>query len=44
MSWAGDCPGWYRDRNGRILPFFPGSWARFRREMRNLHLDAFDVS
>ncbi|MCY3948807.1 MAG: hypothetical protein OXF61_06355 [Acidimicrobiaceae bacterium] len=43
MSWAGDCPGWYRDRNGRILPFFPGSWTRFRREMRELHLDAFEV-
>ncbi|MCY3608967.1 MAG: NAD(P)/FAD-dependent oxidoreductase [Acidimicrobiaceae bacterium] len=43
MSWAGDCGGWYRDRNGRILPFFPGSWTRFRREMRELHLDAFEV-
>lgn len=43
MSWAGDCPGWYRDRSGRILPFFPGSWARFRREMRELHTEAFDI-
>jgi cation diffusion facilitator CzcD-associated flavoprotein CzcO len=37
MSWAGDCPGWYRDKQGRILPFFPGSWGRLRREMKDLH-------
>ena len=41
MSWAGDCPGWYRDKQGRILPFFPGSWGRMRREMRDLHLEDF---
>ncbi|MFT7601680.1 MAG: cation diffusion facilitator CzcD-associated flavoprotein CzcO [Acidimicrobiales bacterium] len=37
MSWAGDCPGWYKDREGRILAFFPGSWNRMRRELRDLH-------
>jgi cation diffusion facilitator CzcD-associated flavoprotein CzcO len=41
MSWAGDCPGWYRDKTGRILPFFPGSWGRLRRELRDLHEDDF---
>lgn len=41
MSWAGDCPGWYRDRQGRVLPFFPGSWARMRRELRDLHEEDF---
>ncbi len=44
MSWAGDCPGWYRDANGRILPFFPGSWGRLRRELRDLHEDDFTVA
>jgi len=43
MSWAGDCPGWYRDRTGRILPFFPGTWGRLRREMRDLHENDFTV-
>ncbi|MGH1493917.1 MAG: flavin-containing monooxygenase, partial [Acidimicrobiales bacterium] len=41
MSWAGDCPGWYRDKQGRILPFFPGSWARMRRELRDLRDEDF---
>jgi len=44
MSWAEDCPGWYRDRNGRILPFFPGTWGRLRREMRDLHEEDFLLS
>lgn len=43
MSWAGDCPGWYRDKQGRILPFFPGSWGRLRRELRELHAEDFIV-
>ncbi|MEL7158220.1 MAG: hypothetical protein AAFN30_16695 [Actinomycetota bacterium] len=37
MSWAGDCPGFYRDRNGRILAFHPGSIGRLRRELRELN-------
>jgi cation diffusion facilitator CzcD-associated flavoprotein CzcO len=37
MSWAGDCPGWYRDKAGRITPFHPGTIARMRREFRDLH-------
>ena len=41
MSWAGDCAGWYRDKQGRVLPFFPGSWARLRRELRVLHEEDF---
>lgn len=43
MSWAGDCPGWYRDRQGRILPFHPGTWGRMRRELRSLHEDDYHV-
>ena len=41
MTWAGDCPGWYKDREGRILAFFPGSWNRMRRELRELHQDDY---
>lgn len=37
MSWSGDCPGFYRDRSGRILAFHPGSIGRLRRELRELH-------
>lgn len=44
MSWAGDCPGWYRDKQGRILPFFPGSWGRLRRELKDLHEDDFIIT
>ena len=43
MSWAGDCPGWYRDKHGRILPFHPGSFGRMRRELRDDHEADFDV-
>jgi cation diffusion facilitator CzcD-associated flavoprotein CzcO len=35
MSWAGDCPNFYRDRTGRIVSFFPGTVGRLRRELRN---------
>jgi len=41
MSWGGDCPGWYRDRQGRVIPFHPGSWCRMRREFRSLHEEEF---
>ena len=34
MSWAGDCPNFYRDANGRIVSFFPGTVGRLRRELR----------
>ncbi|MEM7253607.1 MAG: NAD(P)/FAD-dependent oxidoreductase [Pseudomonadota bacterium] len=44
MSWADDCPGWYRDKSGRIIPFHPGTWARMRRELRALHEGDFDVA
>jgi cation diffusion facilitator CzcD-associated flavoprotein CzcO len=43
MSWSGDCPGWYKDREGRVLPFFPGSWNRMRRELRELHEDDYSL-
>jgi len=44
MSWAGDCPGWYRDRKGRILPFHPGSIGRMRREMREDYVEDFHLA
>lgn len=44
MSWAGDCPGFYKDKAGRVLPFFPGTVGRMRRELRDLHDDAFELS
>jgi cation diffusion facilitator CzcD-associated flavoprotein CzcO len=36
MSWAGDCPSFYRDAAGRILSFFPGTLGRMRRELRTV--------
>lgn len=36
MSWTGDCPNFYRDPNGRIVSFFPGTVGRMRRELRRL--------
>ena len=42
MSWAGDCPSFYRDAGGRIVSFFPGTLGRMRRELRELGA-AFDV-
>lgn len=44
MSWAGDCPNFYRDRNGRIVSFFPGTVGRFRRELRDAAPDDFAVT
>jgi hypothetical protein len=34
MSWAGDCPNFYRGAGGRIVSFFPGTLGRMRRELR----------
>jgi hypothetical protein len=36
MSWAGDCPNFYRDASGRIVSFFPGTVGRMRRELREM--------
>lgn len=44
MSWAGDCPNFYKDRSGRILSFFPGTIGRMRRELRDDHDEAFLVT
>lgn len=44
MSWAGDCPNFYRDARGRIVAFHPGTVGRMRRELAELHLDDFLVS
>ena len=41
MSWAGDCPSFYRDHMGRILSFFPGTLGRMRRELRTLRVEDF---
>ena len=42
MSWADDCPSFYRDATGRIVSFFPGTLGRMRRELRRVEA-AFDV-
>lgn len=34
MSWAEDCPSFYRDASGRILSFYPGTLGRMRQELR----------
>ena len=44
MSWAGDCPSFYKDKSGRILSFFPGTVGRMRRELRSDHEEAFTVA
>ncbi len=44
MSWTGDCPNFYKDRNGRILSFFPGTIGRLRRELRDDHVEDFHVT
>ena len=44
MSWSGNCPAWYRDRKGRILPFHPGSIGRMRREMREDYAEDFHLA
>lgn len=36
MSWTGNCTNFYRDREGRVVSFFPGTLGRMRRELRNL--------
>lgn len=41
MSWAGDCPSFYRDAAGRVLSFHPGTLGRYRRELRNIIDDDF---
>jgi len=43
MSWGGECPGWYRDKQGRVVPFHPGSFGRMRRELRDDHEADFDI-
>jgi hypothetical protein len=41
MSWAGDCPNFYRDPAGRVVSFFPGTLGRLRRELRAVDDAAF---
>ncbi|MDA3041022.1 MAG: NAD(P)/FAD-dependent oxidoreductase [Actinomycetota bacterium] len=41
MSWSGDCPNFYRDAQGRIVSFYPGTIGRMRRELRAMDLDDF---
>lgn len=43
MSWAGDCPSFYRDATGRVLAFHPGTLGRFRRELRRAADDDFEL-
>lgn len=44
MSWAGNCTNFYKDRQGRILSFFPGTVGRLRRELSDLHEGDFVVT
>lgn len=41
MSWAGDCPSFYRDASGRVLSFHPGTLGHYRRELRHIIDDHF---
>ena len=43
MSWADDCPSFYRDPAGRIVTFYPGTLARMRRELRAVGLADYDA-
>jgi cation diffusion facilitator CzcD-associated flavoprotein CzcO len=43
MSWTGDCPNFYRDANGKVVAFHPGTVGRMRRELSDLHRDDFMI-
>jgi len=44
MSWTGNCTNFYKNREGRILSFFPGTVGRMRRELRDLHESEYIVT
>ncbi len=44
MSWTGNCTNFYKNREGRVLSFFPGTVGRMRRELRDLHERDFIVT
>lgn len=41
-TWAYDCNGFYSDRAGRVISFFPGDAKRLRRELRECALVDFE--
>ena len=41
--WASGCKTWYRRDDGRISTLYPWSAMRFRRQLRRLCLDDFDI-
>ncbi len=44
MSWTGNCTNFYKNREGRILSFFPGTVGRMRRELRDLRQREFIIT
>ena len=44
MSWTGNCTNFYKNREGRILSFFPGTVGRMRRELRDLNESDYIVA
>ena len=43
MSWTGACSNFYRDAQGRVVAFHPGTVGRMRRELSELHEADFAV-
>ncbi len=39
VSWAGDCPSFYKDASSQIRSFYPRTLGRMRREFRRLSLN-----
>ena len=42
-TWAYDCNGFYSDRTGRVISFFPGDAKRLRLELRKRGLADFEL-
>ena len=44
MSWTGNCTNFYKNREGRILSFFPGTVGRMRRELSDLGESDYSIT
>lgn len=42
--WASGCKSWYRREDGKITVLYPGSARRFRRQLKRVDFDDFDMT
>lgn len=42
MAWSGECPSFYKDRDGRVVGLWPYSTVRYWRETRRPRLSDYD--